>query len=264
MCFHAACRRARTESPPASSTCGCRSSSSAPQIRNEPTSMNSAAGAPAAATTAPPSAGPATNAIEKPMFSAALRLAFCLLRAVLEAPHRNLPRRPAVPRPDRARPAPPPRAAARWRPAPPSRRAPPGAARPAARSATASTASAAVATASKKYSALSSLRRADASTRAISAGTRNAGSACQANSSAATASALWVWSNTASDSATRPTHDPEPVDRVGGDDPAQPRRGQRGSHAATLTPARDGRSAGVVRTRFATIGSATGSVDCYR
>ncbi len=45
MCRQAARRRARTESP-ASSMWGCRSISSAPQIKNEPTSMNSAAGAP--------------------------------------------------------------------------------------------------------------------------------------------------------------------------------------------------------------------------
>ncbi len=48
MCWRAASRRMRTDSPPASSTCGCRSTSSAPQITKEPTSMNSAAGAPAA------------------------------------------------------------------------------------------------------------------------------------------------------------------------------------------------------------------------
>ena len=49
MCGQAARNRARTESPPASSTWGCRSSSSALQTRNEPTSTSSAVEAPAAA-----------------------------------------------------------------------------------------------------------------------------------------------------------------------------------------------------------------------
>ena len=38
--------------------------------------------------------------------------------------------------------------------------------------------------------------------------TTNAGKACQANSSAATLRALWVWSNTASEGATRPSQLP--------------------------------------------------------
>ena len=70
------------------------------------------------------------------------------------------------------------------------------------------TASAAVTTASMKYSALSSEWRSEDSTRATTAGTTKAGSACQASSSAATASALWVWSKTASERATRPTQLP--------------------------------------------------------
>ena len=64
----------------------------------------------------------------------------------------------------------------------------------------------------------------EASTRATSAGTTNAGRAWPAKSSAATASALWVWSKTASDSATHPEPRAQAVDRVRGDDPPQPRR----------------------------------------
>ena len=58
MCPQAARSRARTDSPAASSTWGCRSSSSAPQIRNEAASMNSAVGAPGPPRSRPPSAGP--------------------------------------------------------------------------------------------------------------------------------------------------------------------------------------------------------------
>src|SRR5271165_4609269 len=74
MCRQAARRRARTELPPASSTWGCRPSSSAPQTRNEAASMKSAVGAPAVATSAPPSTGPSTNDAEKAILSAAFAL----------------------------------------------------------------------------------------------------------------------------------------------------------------------------------------------
>ena len=71
-----------------------------------------------------------------------------------------------------------------------------------------SPASAAVAAASNIYRPLSSPRREDASTRATRAGVRNAGNTCPETSSAATATALWVWSNTTTASAMNPNHVP--------------------------------------------------------
>ena len=186
--------------------------------------MNSAAGAPAAATTAPPTAGPSDERDREADVQRGVRLAFCLLRlrsrllselAALSAGCAAL---------DRARPLPPPRAAARLRPMPRCRRALQGPAQPGSEKCHRSTASPAVATASKKYSALSSLRRGgrlyprdqprhderrQRLPREQQRGDRERAVGvvedCQRQ-------------------RDQPTHDPDPVDRVCADDPAQARR----------------------------------------
>ena len=65
--------------------------------------------------------------------------------------------------------------------------------------------------------------RSEASTRATSAGHDERRQRLAGEQQRATASALWVWSKTASDSATTPNQRAQPIDRVGGEDPAQPR-----------------------------------------
>ena len=141
-CCQAARRRLRTESPLASSTCGCRSISRAPHSRNEPTSTNSAHEGPAAATSTPPSAGPATNVAENATLSAAFARRSASSASASRRggpqPARPQPARPRCYRlvPDCARREPARHATGRSRPARRSRRAPSTRAPRAARTAT--------------------------------------------------------------------------------------------------------------------------------
>ncbi len=158
MCRHAARRRARTDSPAASSTCGCRSISSAPHDRERRRRRRTAPWPrPRRRRAAPPSAGPSMKVAEKATFSGALasRSASCTASSPLGSDASA--RRPR--RPPRARRARPPRAAARSRRAQRCRRAAPAAAPPAARSARAARPARSWRAASKKYRPLSSPRR---------------------------------------------------------------------------------------------------------
>ena len=167
--------------------------------------MNSAAGAPAAATTTPAIAGPSMNVAEKAM----LRVAFACRSAACVNASRSLPRAAshstsACSRAARA-------VSARNSALAASAAVPSSAARiriAGSQKCHSSTASSVVTTPSNRYSPLSTPRRCEASTRAASAGAANAGSAWPEISSAATATALCVWSKTATDSATKPNQVP--------------------------------------------------------
>ncbi len=170
--------------------------------------MNSAAGAPAAATSTPAIAGPSMNVAEKAMFRVAFACrsaacvnasrSFCRGRARIPLDLRLLARRPRRlgaqqrARGQRRRAVERRQDQDRGQPEVPQQHRQ----------------HRVVTTPSNRYSPLSTPRRREASTRAASAGAANAGSAWPEISSAATATALCVWSKTATDSATKPNQVP--------------------------------------------------------
>ncbi len=187
-----------------------------------PASISSAAGAPAPRRPrSPASAGPSTNVSEKAMLSAAF--ACCSAPPPRPRSGRASPRERARPAAARARRARPPRAAARSRPARRCRRAPPAAARRAARSCHSSSASATVATRLEDVQRAELRRRGEASTRATTAGTSDAGTpgGDQQRRDGERAVGVVVDRQRQRDVA-EPR--PQPVDRVRDEDPAQPRR----------------------------------------
>ncbi len=170
--------------------------------------MNSAAGAPAAATTTPAIAGPSMNVAGEGDVERRVRLPLGRLRERLADPCRPplgvSNRTCACSRAARA-------VSARSSALVASAAVPSSATSSriaGSQKCQSSTASSAVAMPSNTYSPLSTPRRGEASTRAASAGAANAGSACPEISSAATASALCVWSKTATDRATSRTRCP--------------------------------------------------------